>query len=385
MLDIHTAQRIKRNIRMMNLIRTDRLKDKLSLITLTIFFTGFIVDAGIFVSLYSSLPFWHTDFWFLSSGHCICAAMMAFVMRDMLPEKYSRKCSEGFIFFVSLGIFIPLVGVLGMIFVIYYGLYEHKKNPYQFSKLRSIPNAEMLDRPPDVGKNSANTNYSMLHRLNRMKKATEHVDIVLATRSMKDQNAVRLLDMALKSADDDVRLLAFSLLEKRNIEITKRICILEKIRNKSMKVKVVNVALADCYLNQVVSGLVKDEPKEQSLQKAEKYLKEALSEDPKYRSAYLTLGKVFIEQAEFNKAHSAFNIALQYGYAQSDVYPFLAKIAFKKRQFWKIPEFLIKIPEDISDYSPVAELNRYWLKSPVDSKNIICLDGNEISRKKMHQ
>ena len=125
----------------------------------------------------------------------------------------------------------------------------------------------------------------MISRLRHTTSAKELLEIVLATRFMKDEHGIPLLKSALSNPEDDIRLLAFSLLEKKNAEINNAIETLKGNLDKEKNKGKVYVAIAQNYLQMVTLGVVQEEMKDQVIAKAKKHLESALQENPDDRNA----------------------------------------------------------------------------------------------------
>lgn len=220
----------------------------------------------------------------------------------------------------------------------------------------------MPDQVPNSHACTKFDDHGMRCRLRNSTNIDDHLNIVLATRFMRDENAVPLLNIAVKSPEDDVRLLAFSLLEKKNAEINNRIEQLRQdLTRKDNKAKI-HVAVAKNYLRLVKLGLLQEEMKPRILDKAYEHLREALSENPADRNSHFILGQILMEKGEIDEAQAALNKALEHGFAAGDVYPFLAKAAYLRRDLLNIPEYIKKIPTEHRIYPPMADIAAYWLQ-----------------------
>lgn len=327
-----------------------------------IFFIGIYLDCRTVLPLFSDFAHGEISFRQLFIGHAAANLITAFALLWFLPPTYRRNSYKSYICCFSLVFFTPILGTVGLLAAIIFGLREEQNINLNTQMWQATGLAPMPIRAP---KNiQAKTNFDangMQSRLRKSDNFNEHLDIVLATRFMRDENAIPLLNMALRDPQDDVRLLAFSLLEKKNAEINTAIEGLQlRLVTEDKKAKI-HIAIAQNHLRLVRLELIQEEIKKQALTKARRHLNEALGEDPLDRTGYFVLGQVLLEQAEVEQAESAFAKALELGFADGEVYPFLAKTAYLRRQFHKISDYLKKIPEEHLKYPPLADIGTYWL------------------------
>jgi tetratricopeptide (TPR) repeat protein len=203
----------------------------------------------------------------------------------------------------------------------------------------------------------------MNSRLRKSSNPAEKLGIILATRFMKDENAIPLLTIGLKNEEDDVRLLAFLFLEQKNAIINTRI---EQLRNglkNSNKTAIHNMAIARSLLEMVTLQLIQDEMKTIMLQKAYKHLLDAESEAPDNRNVHFIIGQTHFLLNQLDQAKEAFLKALALGFSPSTVYPYLCDIAYQLRQYNEIPGLLQHIPEERRSYPPLAGVSNFWLQS----------------------
>ncbi len=323
--------------------------------------TGFSLECSAFLPFFTEPGTKKIVFASLMLKHTAASTLMAWALYRLLPLKYQADFIKGFGYYFLLSFFIPLIGSLGLLLVFLLGICREKKLATDDHIWRVTGQALMPNQAPDLNERPKFGASGMLSRLRRSNNSSQHLGIVLATRFMGDDNAIPLLNTALRNPEDDVRLLAFSLLEKKSTDINSHIENLQKnLQNEDKKAKT-HIAIARNYLRLVILKLIQDEMKDQALQKAEENLKKALKENPEERNGHFILGQVLLERDDVDQAELSFTKALQLGFSPTAVYPFLAHIAFLRRQFKSIPEYLNNIPPERRRYPPLAGIASYWL------------------------
>lgn len=300
-------------------------------------------------------------------GHTVANIIMTWAYYRLLPPKYQANVLLSLSLYFLLGFFIPILANIGLLVVYLLGIKNEKISHHGDVLWRITGQPLMPNRAPEVQPIPKFDNYGMLSRLRKSTNIVEHLGIVLATRFMRDENAVPLLNIALKSPEDDVRLLAFSLLEKKQADINTRIEQLRQNLNGKDDTPKIHIAIAKNYFRLVMLGLVHEEMRSQALGKARWHLQETLNENPSDRNSHFILGQVLLEQGEIDQAQSSFTTALELGFAPSDVYPLLAKAAYMRREFYKIPECMGKIPAEHRLYPPLDDITAYWLQYEKDN------------------
>jgi tetratricopeptide (TPR) repeat protein len=320
------------------------------------------VDCSILLSLFAGLSWWHITFWKLIYGHILANLIMAWTLLRLLPRKYQQHVLGSIIFFFLLGFFMPVFGNIGLFIALFFGIWK-QKNVHKGNKVWRLTGRALIpNRAPNIYKKLTFSAHGMLSRLQRSGNLKAHLGIVLATRFMREENAVPLLNLALRNPHDDVRLIAFTLLEKKNANINADIERLQKSLNQDEKSSKIHIAIARNYLRLVLLNLIQAEMRDQALDIAYQHLDQALNEDSSDRNGHFILGQILLEQGQVAKAESAFNRALELGFAPSNIYYFLAQIAYQRRQFHMLKEYLSKIPIEYRRYPPLDKIAAYWLR-----------------------
>jgi len=335
------------------------------------FGVAFSLTAGIAMEGYALLPLfadfhsWSITFPETICWHVLANMIMAWGLQGPLPARYRTSFYKAFCCYFTLGFFIPVLANIGLLMVFIFGVRKEKLADRNTKNWRHIPQPLMPNQAPDMRDNLKFGGHGMPSRLLKSDNLEDHLGIVLATRFMRDENAVPLLYTAIKSPLDDVRLLAFSLLEKRSAHINGRIEVLQdrlEFLEKGEESAKIHVSIANCYLRLVTLELIQAEMKTQALEKARRHLAEALDSDASDRNSHFALGQVLLAQGKADQAQAAFSEALNLGFAPMHVYPMLARTAYMKRQFGKVPKYLKRIPFEHRNYPPLANVAAYWLQ-----------------------
>jgi tetratricopeptide (TPR) repeat protein len=157
---------------------------------------------------------------------------------------------------------------------------------------------------------------------------------VLDTLRLRDNEAIPLLRRALRDSEDDVRLLAYALLDRKEQAITARI----RLRQKQLdgaegdqRVGHHSAIAHDCW-ELIHLGLVQGEVMSYLLTTARKHVEDALLIRPRNAGLRLLLGKVLQRMGELALASESLRRAEELGIDSAIVGPELAAIAFSQQR-----------------------------------------------------
>jgi hypothetical protein len=160
---------------------------------------------------------------------------------------------------------------------------------------------------------------------------------VLATRRLLDPgDAARLLRLALRDHNEEVRLLAHALLEDRERQAYDAIDELERAHVGAPVDRRAPTAflLAEASLDLCTAGLVTGELEAFTLRRARTLIEEARGAGPIRASAgaALLFGRVLLRQGDAREAQAAFEESRRLGAPASLLAPYLAEVAFRTRR-----------------------------------------------------
>jgi polysaccharide biosynthesis protein PelE len=275
--------------------------------------------------------------------HLAGSLCFALTLPVTLPPGYLDRKSQGLLFF-SFIFFIPLFGILGMILILLYFSKAGKKRvrPEFFSIPRLPFTAVEGVKPVTMGEGGA---WSRLRdeSISRQVK----IEALMAAGVVPGQQGSRLLRMATGDSDDEIRLVAFNIFDRREKNISASISqMLQELKNtdEDSRRGVICGRLAFSYWEFIYNELVRDELKDFCLEQALYYarLTEELSK-PSHPIAML-IGRILLIRGDVDGAERAIERALAMGAAPSKGVPFQAEILYRKRDFAALKRLLSSHP-----------------------------------------
>lgn len=184
---------------------------------------------------------------------------------------------------------------------------------------------------------------------------------LMSLRGQENTHAVPALRDKLQDSDDEVRLLAFAMLDRREGDIQRRIQHARgrlQTREHPSASASLHQALAESHLELVRSGLVGGAFASRALETAEEHCRQGLAARPS-ASLYMLLAGVLFEQKRFDDCRYVLFDALRDGAPPYPVLLMMAELAFEERRFDLVDECLARL-ESLSGVPPTTELKGFW-------------------------
>lgn len=269
-----------------------------------------------------------TVFAALVVGHLAASQLFSRSLVKLLPHHYRQQESEAFVF--GSIVFVPVLAMIGFLASLVPALCRQRAVPPPV--LWSHPHATRLptNAAEPNGKKSFVWAGSLSGTLQNAPDANKRIAALIATLSIKEQDAVPLWRTALKDPEDEVRLLAYALLNRKEKAIEARI---RKTQAEMGDASVDDVfalhkALAHDFW--ALSLLAKSRSSTQlSLcARAREQVESALVYKAGSGGLRLLLGRILLAERQLDAAGKALRCAQDMGVDARQIEPLLAEIAF---------------------------------------------------------
>lgn len=280
--------------------------------------------------------------------HVVLSGLLAIFFVFILPKNYKKNCKikNLLLLFITMSVFLSEFFLFFYYVVIVFSFYfpYRKKEEGKF---------ETLDFPEFSIHTQGKKNFGGLlgakERLQKDQLSTQaRVDSLMMLQHFSKSHVTEVIRKLLSDEQDDLRLLAFGMLNKRekviNQQIFEQLNMLEELKvdpdNSNRKIILQNLILmrlAELYWSYVYENLVQGDLRSYSLKMAENYLKEVLViEEYKNPLSVFLFAKIKNAQGNFDEALTYFNLAIELGIVSSRVFPYLAEIYFRQRRYDKV-------------------------------------------------
>ena len=294
--------------------------------------------------------------------HAIASVVSALAINVFIIELVPGK-NHSFSFFCFFICFsMPFVGTIGCLGAMLYGIYysnnRHDDNVYwQFTKNAELPFTAPLQR-----KISKLDSRGFVEQLKYSDQTSALYKKVLASDNIQTSLSVGALKQGVKHSNEQIRLTAYQILDKKVTNLNKQIQQLEELAQGQGVEDQSNTWLQIASNYWELLTLEKDEPiaREQLLDKALNASRNAVKIMPTNRNAHFTLGRVALLQDNERMAAVAFERAVELGMPVEKVMPYRAEAAFLARDFNKVVESINRVDASYKVYPPLSHLAAYW-------------------------
>lgn len=302
------------------------------MIRIILLLVGVLCEYTALQALFSQQQVWTRLILFLVS-HLIAAVTLAFLLRLALPRQADTKKWGSLALFFSFAFFIPVLGCIGMLgALVYFRFFLRFDARPEFFSVPMTPFMQESGGPaPGMGEGGAwsRLRSESLPRPMRLK-------ALLAAGSSSSRNASRLLHFATSDNDDEIRLLAFNLADQREKVISKTISqSLAELKNASGRdERLLHCRkLAFSYWELIFNDLAQKDLAEFYVLQSISYATQALDMYANDPNLLILLGRLYLWRGDLEAAEKAINDAMDHGAHRDRVVPYLAELAFLRRDF----------------------------------------------------
>ncbi|WP_426357202.1 hypothetical protein ACPUVO_12060 [Pseudocolwellia sp. HL-MZ19] len=248
---------------------------------------------------------------------------------------------------------MPIIGMIGLVFslVLALNLPKPQKN-YEWRSIEQL----VLPKSPEAPNNLSYGLGSLRGILSFTDNEDQRLSAVNAIRYLPEKEAIPLFKIALNDLSDDVRLLAYSSLDKIEFKINETIEHLQK-KLAQKPTAVTAHQIAQNYWELYYLGLAESPLKDHYLVKAREYLLKACAYEP-LPKVNLLLGKVLLAQEDYSQAIDSLEQALKGGLLMKQVAPYLAEAAFMMKNYTKVRQYMMYLPQ--KQGNSLSELRSFW-------------------------
>lgn len=269
------------------------------------------------------------------SAHALASAALTLVLMVVLPARYRNAKLRSALFLFTLQFAIPFLGSLGVFAGVLLALYlprTAREVPWQEVAIPELP-----FQPLDLDQMVIYSEGGLRQVLREAGDPDKRLQALLATRQMTGREGVDILQEALKDPSDDVRLLAYSMLEQREKILAAEAGQLKQSLEQSdgPGQQMWQRRLAQIWWEMAYLGLAQGSLRQYYLENAQELLL-TLAANYDMHNDWRLLGRVELALGRDKQAQEAFEIAMDNGAPAEMILPYLAEIAFRERNFQKV-------------------------------------------------
>ncbi len=305
------------------------------------------------------------------SLHGVAAALSASLAWMLLPNHLRKPAWAVFTLLYSFGFFIPGLGVIATVVVFQVAMrFPKAVRPEHYTEIvepQFVANEKEKRDQSDI-------RVGYARRILRDPKADvdTKLRVLIALQNLRPKVAVPLLQGLLADPSEDLRLLAYSMMDAWEKDITQRIqkaqIQLDAAVEKGEKNSTLNAhrRLAELYWEQVDTRLARGDLRIFALQKAKHHCEESLPLDAYVGGVWLLYAMVLIELSQPEGARRALMLAHKAGMPDASVLPHLARLAFDAGRYDEVRSWMRRTARDKHLPHSLRQVVRYWTGKSVD-------------------
>jgi len=293
------------------------------------------------------------------AAHAAASALAAALLVSLLPAEQRRPARRAYLFFLAVSFFVPILGVVGLVGAVLVGrALPERARREQFD----VHDAPVYDPRADTVATVHSKGGVRIQLANSSAPTETRLRALLAVQSLPARVANPLVREMLSDPSDDLRLVAYGILDAREKSINARIHAAAKRLGDMPPAReraVLERQLADLYWELIYQGLVFGDLRDHAVAQARRHLDQALSLDPEDGALWALAGRLAALEGGFEEARRAFGRAREFGLPESRVLPYLAEVAFRRRAFGEVRELAARLGA-APQPQRIAQVVQYW-------------------------
>ena len=276
-------------------------------------------------------------------AHAMACALLTLILLPLMPSRYRGQPITTGVFLFTLQFAIPFIGSVGLVLGMLLALYLPRSSrdiPWQEVDIPELP-----FQPIDMDLQVVYSQGGLRQVLREAISTDKRLKALMATRQMNDRDAIEILREALKDPSDDVRLLAYSMLEQKEKTLAQRAGTLQQSLQNADDLTSVSLLrrLAQVWWEMAYLGLAQGGLRHYYLDSAGKLLRRLVARRSQHNDWRL-LGRVELALGNIDNAEEAFRSALAGGSSPELIMPYLGEVAYLRRDFAQVRQHLSACP-----------------------------------------
>lgn len=292
--------------------------------------------------------------------HVAGSALAAGVLCRLMPGRYQDDSHGNFLFLFLGGLAIPLLGVVGLSTGLLPALWRQRPPAAERDFIRCSVARPLAGHCARQDAQEAPADGALMGSLLCAPAREHRLRALIATLSLDVRQALPLLRIGLRDTDDDVRLLSYALLSRKEKALETRIASarsrLEHAPESERFALYRSLARDYAELGELAhdasSGLFLRE-------QAEAHALAAARIRPGEADIHFLLGRMLLKKNDLEGARAAFLRAAAAGVAHDKVAIYLAEIAFHRQQLSQVGQ-LIRVEKRAVSVMLAVRLGAYW-------------------------
>lgn len=311
------------------------------------------------LALFGGQPAW-TRLLFFVAAHAIASACLSLLLTAALPRRVNVRRRGSLALFFSFSFFIPVLGGLGMLAaLIYFRFFQRFEERAEFSSVPMSPFMNEAASPaPGMGEGGAWSRLRAVHLPRQIR-----LKALMAVSSGGGRDANRLLQLATSDSDDEIRLLAFNLSDRREkvigSAISESLAALRTARSAAEQAPLCR-KLAFSYWEMIFHELATQDLAVFFAQQSLFYAQQALDTGGNDAALLVLIGRLHLRRGDVPSAEKAVTAALEQGAHRDRVIPYLAEIAYRQKEYSTLKRYF-EIDPLLRHKPGIGPVVKFWM------------------------
>ena len=302
--------------------------------------------------------------------HAVASGGAVWMAWALLPSKLRQPAIPTYALLYSLAFFIPILGVVATVIAV--------QIAQRFPKIWRTERYVTVTMPEFSEVQQEATERSDLRVSDARRILKDHtlpletrLRVLVALQSMRPKATIPLLQSLLADPSEDIRLLAYSMVEAWEKDLSQQILeamnSLRDARAGDERAPLVNALqrLAELHWLQADSGLARGDLKIFALEQAQQCCEDVLILDGYVPSVWHLYAQVLIELDRLPGAVRALQLARSVRMPEQEVWPMLAQISFVRRDLSEVRRFMGHLPDDAKLPYQLRGMASFWRRPHV--------------------
>ncbi len=306
--------------------------------------------------------------------HAVASTVVTWLAWVLLPGNYKKPFVPVCALLWAFAFFIPVLGVAAILIVV--------QVAKRFPRILHTERYVTVRMPEFSGVQREATERSDLRAGDArriLKDSAQPLEtrlrVLVALQSMEPKAAVPLLISLLSDPSEDIRLLAYSMVDSWEKDLVQKIqranAELQEARESGNKALVVNALrrLAELHWTQADTGLARGDLRRFALEHAQKFCEQVQALDARAPGIWKLYAHILIELGHLEAAVQAVKMARRLRMPLADVFSLMGQIAYLQHNYAAVRRYANLLPDDGLLPAAVLRTATFW-RSKRRIKNI---------------
>lgn len=292
--------------------------------------------------------------------HFMVSVLLSLVVVRLLPWRYRAPHTRSFMFLVTLQFAMPYIGSVGVFSGVLLALYLPQKT--RLLPWNEIDVPELPFKPLEISAQLLYSQGGLRQVLREASSDDKRLHAVMATKQMRKRDAISILQTALTDRVDDVRLLAYSMLDSFEKDVSEDILrYQQELKNNtdSTRTGPLHKLLAQAYWEMTYLGLARGGVQRHFLNSALMEIDKQLAIEQDLDGIKLR-GRILLALEDYSAAAESFRSALAAGIPSSQVVPYLAACHYHMRDFQGLRQLLAGYDYSRPGGNAFGQIVKFW-------------------------